>query len=97
MNLRFWEKKEKSQIDVQIEAVLTSMTVYTPDSPEYKKLLKHLAQLQKLNANERVKKAVSPDTKWLVLGNLAGILIIVLYESKHVFTSKAGGYIKPKI
>lgn len=97
MNLRFWEKKEQTPLEIEIERVYTSMKVYGADSPEYKKLLKYQERLHKLNANERGKKKASPDTKWIVIGNILGILAIIGYESRHVFTSKAAANIlKPK-
>ena len=94
MNLRFWEKR--SILDEPIDRVLTEMNTYGPDSPEYEKLVRHLERLKDMKANERQHFVVSPDTIALVLGNLAGILIIVAYEQKHVMTSKAMGFIKPK-
>ena len=94
MNLRFWEKR--SVVDEPIDRVLTEMNTYGPDSPEYDKLVRYLERLKDVKANERQHYLVSPDTIALVLGNLAGILIIVAYEQKHVMTSKAMGFIRPK-
>lgn len=95
MNLRFWETK-RSVVDEPISRVLTELNTYDPDSPEFEKQLRYLERLQEMKAGERRHFAVSPDTIALVLGNLAGILIIVAYEQKHVMTSKAMGFIKPK-
>ena len=95
MNLRFWERKT-SVVDEPIERILAEMQTYGPDSPEYEKLVRYLERLKEVKANERQHFVVSPDTIALVLGNLAGILIIVAYEQKHVMTSKAMGFIKPK-
>jgi hypothetical protein len=83
-------------VDEPIDRVLTEMNTYGPDSPEFEKQLRYLERLQEMKAGERRHFKVSPDTIALVLGNLAGILIIVAYENKHVMTSKAMGYIKPK-
>ena len=94
MNLRFWEEKT-SIVDEPIERVLTEMNA-GPKSPEFEQNLSYLERLQELKAGERRHFRVSPDTIALVLGNLAGIVIIVVYENKHVMTSKAMGFIKPK-
>ena len=94
MNLRFWRKS--SVVDEPIDRVLTEMNTYGPDSPEYDKLVRYLERLNDVKANERQHFVVSPDTIAIVLGNLVGILIIVAYEQKHVMTSKAMGYIRPK-
>jgi len=95
MNLRFWEEKT-SIVDEPIARVLTEMNTYGPENPEFEKNLTYLERLQELKAGERRHFRVSPDTIALVLGNLAGIVIIVVYENKHVMTSKAMGFIKPK-
>ena len=94
MNLRFWKKY--SILDEPIDRVLTEMNTYGPDSPEFEKQLRYLERLHDVKAGERQHHRVSPDTIALVVGNLVGILIIVAYEQKHVMTSKAMGYIKPK-
>ena len=94
MNLRFWEKR--SVVDEPIDRVLTEMNTYGPDSPEFDKQLALSGKTPRSEGKERQHHRVSPDTIALVLGNLAGILIIVAYEQKHVMTSKAMGFIKPK-
>jgi uncharacterized protein Smg (DUF494 family) len=95
MNLKFWEKKE-SIVDIPLNKVLDELKQYGPDTPEFEKQLRYLERLNDLKTGNRQQYRVSPDTIALVLGNLAGILIIVAYEQKHVWTSKAMGFIKPK-
>lgn len=75
-------------IDMLITDVIESMTQIGPYSDEYEKQLAYLARLNELKAAKKPER-VSRDTMALVLGNLVGILIIVMYENKHVFTSKA--------
>ena len=41
----------------------------------------------------RKKGKLSPDTKVIVAGNLIGIVLILAYESGHVITTKALGFI----
>jgi hypothetical protein len=66
------------------------------DSPEFKQTLKHLERLYALKGSKD-RKGINPDTVLLVLGNLLGIVIIVAYEQRHVWTSKAfGNVIKPR-
>ena len=84
------------RIDKLITRVTEDMEMYGPDSEEYSKLMKHLKQLTKLKAGNKP-KPVSRDTMALIGGNILGILVIVIYEQKHVMTSKAFGTImKPK-
>lgn len=83
-------------LDGPIERVLQEMEVYGPDSPEYPELLTRLEKLLELKAKNQPPR-VTPDQMAMVLGNIAGILIIVSYEHAHVVVSKALGLlVKPK-
>ena len=82
---------EPTPLDEQIDAVLKSMTMATPESEEYDTLLKHLERLNELKTKQR-RAPVSMDTLANVGGTLLGILMIVVYEQKHVWTSKAFGF-----
>lgn len=84
--LFFWREKEEP-IDGQISAVLNEMDDANTLSDDYPKLLGYLERLTKVKAGNKP-SPVSRDTIILVLGNLAGVLIIVAYEQKHVLTSK---------
>ncbi len=91
-----FEKNEPSIYDEPIQKILAEMDEYGPDSPEYSALIRHLEELSRIGAEHRSRR-VSPDTMAIVAANLAGILIIVAYERKHVLTTKAMGFIlKPK-
>ena len=80
---------EDLKLNNEINAVLDSMSVYGPDSPEYAKLMGHLKELNELQHGRKTARKVSPDQMALVIGNLAGILAIISYEHLHVITSKA--------
>ena len=82
-------KPEDLKLDNEINAVLDSMSVFGPDSPEYPHLIAHLDALNSLRHSKKTARRVSPDQMALVAGNLAGILVIVSYEHLHVITSKA--------
>lgn len=83
-------------LDCTIERVLNSMHEYGTDSPEYPTLLSYLERLIKLKTEDRPAR-VSRDTLATVGGNLMVVLVIVMYENKHVMVSKALGFIlKPK-
>lgn len=59
-----------------------------PTDPSYAKMVVFLDRLHEIKAKtSRVR--VSPDTIALIAGNLLGILLIIMYEQKHVMTSKA--------
>lgn len=91
-----FKKEQKSIVDEPIEKVLDEMNVYGPDSEEYERMLGYLERLNQVKANEP-KHRISPDTMAIVLGNLIGIMIIVIYEQKHVLVSKGVNFVlKPK-
>lgn len=89
-------KEEETPVDVQIEFILNEMTLLGPDDEKYPNMLSLLERLYKLKA-EKCRPPVSRDTIALIAGNLLGILLIVIYEEKHVLTSKGmNQLIKPR-
>lgn len=91
-----FKKNEPHILDAPIDKLLSEMETYSPETSEYKNAIKQLDRLMKMKAKSG-RKQVSPDTILIVVGNLLGIGIIVIYEQKHVLVSKALSYIlKPK-
>lgn len=83
--------------DVEIAKLLKKLSEMKTDDADYPKVLSFLERLNKVKADERRPK-ISRDTMLLVLGNLAGIVLIVAYEQKHVITSKGfSQIIRPKV
>lgn len=90
-------KKEPSPLDDSIDKIFAHMNGYDPETEEYSTLLHRLERLEKLK-NDSSSKRPSPDAMLAAGSTLLGILIIVIYEQKHVLTSKGLGFIlKPKI
>lgn len=82
-------------LEVTITNLHSDMLGCNPNTQEYDALLEQLERLYALQ--EKKKQNVSPDTKAIVIGNLVGILIIVMYERGNVMASKAKDWvIKPK-
>lgn len=81
-------RTKKSKLDGQIDSVLIKMYELGPDDEDYPTMMTNLERLIELEAKQ-AKSGVSPDTIVIVAGNLLGILIIVVYEQKHVMVSKA--------
>jgi hypothetical protein len=87
-------RRDKSSIyDEPIDRVLSEMNMYGPDTEEYPKMIRYLDSLVRMKGAEHPKNRVSPDTMLIVAGNLLGILVIVIYEQKHVLVSKGMGFI----
>lgn len=84
---RFFRREMDTPLDKQIDAVLLKMQGLGVDHDQYPVMIKHLERLTEVKAKER-RNPVSSDTIALILGNLAGILMIVAYEQKHVMTSR---------
>lgn len=84
--------RKESKFDRPIDAILLQLNVEDPKSEEYAKLLTQLNGLMTLKDHEKINK-VSPDTAWMVAGNLLGILIIVAYEQKHIIGSRGVNFI----
>lgn len=83
-------------LDVLITETTHTMKLIGPTHEEYPQLLSELERLTKLRELEKPKQ-VSRDTLWTVGGTLAGTALIILFETRHVMTSKAfGSFVKPK-
>jgi hypothetical protein len=89
-------KEATVRLNAAMTHILDEMETFGPDSPEYSAMLGHLERVNALRKSED-RREVSPDTMFLVIGNLLGILIIVAYEQKHVMSSKSLPFVlKPK-
>ena len=86
-------RKGPDPLDITIQALLADMEGEIPSSPKYGELLTRLERLYELRNKKR---RVSPDTVWQVAGSLGAVLVIVMYEQRHVFVSRAQMFI-PKI
>jgi len=76
----------------EIDSIVAKLSTMDPSSEEYKIAVVNLTVLTKAQTVMKSGK-VSSDTKWIVLGNLIGVVIIVGYEHGHVLTSKAMNYL----
>jgi len=86
-------KNEDWKLEEAIDKILTEMLEYGPMSPEYKPLLKQLERTMALRESKD-SKAPSPDTMLLVGGNILLALVIVAYEKRNVWTSRAFSLIR---
>lgn len=84
-----------------IQRLMDDITVKMHDvevgSDEYQKLMENLQKLHALKTLER-RNGVSMDTIAIIVGNLAGLLIIVAYEQRgHIWPRTATSQIlKPR-
>ena len=92
----FGDKLIEKSVDDQIKSILQEMDGQEASTEDYHRNLGYLERLNQIKTEQR-RTLVSRDTITLVVGNLAGILLIIIYEQKHVMTSKGfNQLIKPK-
>lgn len=90
-------KRPPSKLDAPIDALLVELGTYDPESTEYQTALDALERLYKLRAEERRFK-FSWDTVISSATTLCGIGMIIVYEQRHVMTTKAMTLVvKPKL
>jgi hypothetical protein len=89
-DILFTKKTETDlRFEAEINGELTRMRQLSPTTPEYQASLKAVTKLIKLRDSNKNSRKISPDTLAIVLGNLAGVLLIVTYEKHNIVTSKA--------
>jgi hypothetical protein len=84
--------RKEDDLNTAIQSVMDTMAMYGPDSEEYPKLVQMLEKLTALKKPRRWWR-LDPNTLLLVLGNLFGILIIVVVEQQAAWRSKATDFI----
>jgi hypothetical protein len=89
----FKTQEDPVELTVAIRESLDELRAHNADSEEYAKIMSQLERLYALKIPEKDKKRVSPDTVLAVVGNLAGIVMILNYERVHVVASKALGFV----
>ena len=94
--LRRFLKERPSVYDELIANVMTRMNTCDPSSDDYQRLMDRLSKLNELKAKEASSNRVSPDTKFMVIGGVVQVVIIVVYERGHVMVSRALNFVKTK-
>lgn len=87
------KKTEPSLFDIEIEKLQNKLAPIDPLDENYKTVVDHLSTVHKLRETELSRKRVSSDKMAEVVGSLLGIVAIAAYEQKHIFTSKALGFV----
>lgn len=79
-------RAENNKFSKAIDKLLDELETFGPETTEFSRTLMSLEKLVDLRKNKT--QRFSYDTLLIVSGNLAGILVIVAYESRHVMASK---------
>jgi hypothetical protein len=89
--------KRQSIFDEPIQAVLADMRKHGPDHEDYPAMLDNLAKLNKMKTEEKQAKAsrkVSWDTIAMIAGNVVVVTLVIVYEQRHVWTTKSMGLLR---
>jgi len=84
-------KPEKTRLEQAIDNLLERL-VENDDPEDTAKIVDQLSKLYKMKEFD-TPRHVSPDTLLLVIGSLAGIVLIIGYERANVVTSKALAFV----
>lgn len=88
--------KKTDSLQNAINEALAQLSDLSPESPMYAVTMEQIERLYKLQEKHST-KPMSRDTLAIVIGNLAGIVLILGYERANILTSKAIGFVvKPK-
>lgn len=86
----------KTELQVVRTLAIAQLDGHKPDSDEYKKIMKHIAELSKLIDAEKPEK-LSPNTIAVVLGNLGIAGLVLWHERDNVLNTKLFSFLgKPK-
>jgi len=89
---QFRKKEEGPDYNKLMSAISNDMLAYGPMEEEYIKLLGYMERLDALSRQKKsLLSRVSPDTMAIVLGNLAVVALIIMYEQKHVMSKNGLG------
>jgi hypothetical protein len=77
----------KEALDEEIKGVMEEMSKIGVYSPEYGKMMGYLERLNTVKKDVK-RPPLSKETIALILGNLAGVILILIFEQNHVLTSK---------
>ena len=87
---------EKTELQTVRTLAIARLQGFDPESDEYKKIMKHIAELSKLIDAEKPEK-LSPNTIAVILGNLGIASLVLWHERDNVLNTKLFSFIgKPK-
>jgi hypothetical protein len=84
---------KQTPLDAAIENAHDELVGHEAHTPEYSKIVDQLTKLYEIKAATEKQDRISKDTLAVIVGNLAGIAIIVGHERAHIVTSKALSFV----
>jgi NTP pyrophosphatase (non-canonical NTP hydrolase) len=87
--LKFTRRDKRTELEKEVDKRLDELLKDSMTPEEVGEVI----DLMNKRQSPKEKKAVSPDTMAVVIGNLLGIVMILSYEKANVITSKALGFV----
>ena len=79
-------KKKNQKLEALEQELMNNMLTTGPEAEIFDTQLTYLERLKSL---KNKKMNISHDTMAIVIGNIVCVLIVVMYEQKHILTTKA--------
>lgn len=89
----FKKPTDEKGLQMIMTQLMLQMKDLPADSPEFASAMNHLKELHKMKDDNSRSRRVSADTLAIVVGNLAGIGMILSYEHSRVVASKALAFV----
>lgn len=88
--MKIWSRKDQpTPLDDLIEDAYAALKGMDESTEAYETALKNLKELMEINATEKKRTSVSPEAVLSAATSLGGIVLILLFEQKHVITTKS--------
>lgn len=85
--------EEKTLLDQAIDELFAELKGHDANTDEFDKITTQIEKLYKVKSSLKDENRMSKDALIAVIGNLAGIVMILGYERANVVTSKALSFV----
>ena len=88
--MKFWNRESQpTPLDDLIEDAYAALKGMDESTEAYTDSLRNLEKLLEINATEKKRTTPSPEAVLSAVTSLGGIAMILLFEQKHVITTKS--------
>lgn len=91
----FIKKDKRTELEKGIDDHIEVLAGKASTKKELEDVIELMAKRDEIK--QKAKFRISPDTVALVIGNLAGIVLILKYEEMNVITSKALNFVLRRV
>lgn len=88
--MKIWNRKDQpTPLDDLIEDAYAALKGMDESTEAYSEALRNLKELLEISATEKKRTTPSPEAILSAAASLAGIVLILAFEQKHVITTKS--------